>query len=31
MKIKIIYFGLKADHHPLRPHENYARADVFIP
>ena len=29
MKIKLIDFGLKADHHPFRPHENDAGADVF--
>ena len=31
MKIKLIDFGLKADHHPFRPHENDAGADVFMP
>lgn len=31
MKIKFIDFGLKADHHPFRPHENDAGADVFMP
>ena len=30
MKIKLIDFGLKADHHPFRPHENDAGADVFM-
>ena len=31
MKIKLIDFGLKEDHHPFRPHENDAGADVFMP
>ena len=31
MKIKLIDFGLKKDHHPFRPHENDAGADVFMP
>ena len=31
MKIKLIDFGLKADHHPFRPHDNDAGADVFMP
>lgn len=31
MKIKLIDFGLKADHHPFRPHENDVGADVFMP
>ena len=31
MKIKLIDFGLKADHHPFRPHDNDAVADVFMP
>ena len=31
MKIKLIDFGLKADHHPFRPHDNHAGADVFMP
>ena len=31
IKIKLIDFGLKADHHPFRPHENDAGADVFMP
>ena len=31
MKIKLIDFGLKKDHHPFRPHENDAGADVFLP
>ncbi len=31
MKIKLIDFGLKADHHPFRPHESDAGADVFMP
>ena len=31
MKIKLIDFGLKADHHPFRPHENDAGVDVFMP
>lgn len=31
MKIKLIDFGLKADHHPFRLHENDAGADVFMP
>lgn len=30
MKIKLIDFGLKAGHHPFRPHDNDAGADVFI-
>ena len=31
MKIKLIDFGLKADHHPFWLHENDAGADVFMP
>ena len=31
MKIKLIDFGLKEDHHPFRPHEDDAGADVFMP
>lgn len=31
MKIKLIDFGLKEDHHPFRPHANDAGADVFMP
>lgn len=31
MKIKLIDFGIKADHFPFRPHENDAGADVFMP
>lgn len=31
MKIKLIDFGLEKNHHPFRPHENDAGADVFMP
>ena len=31
MKIKLIDFGLKEDHHPFRPHASDAGADVFMP
>jgi len=31
MKIKLIDFGLKDDHHPFRPHGNDAGADVYMP
>ena len=31
MKIKLIDFGLEKDHYPLRPHENDAGADVYMP
>lgn len=31
LTIKLIDFGLKEDHHPFRPHDNDAGADVFMP
>lgn len=31
MKIKLIDFGLKPNHIPLRPHGNDAGADVYMP